>query len=173
LEVFEAFNRISSNATGSDGLSRKFLKHVIPFILPVVCDIVNCCFTTSNFTLIWKTSLVHPLPKTNNPQSLSDYRPISVLPFVSKILEVLMLQQMQQYFNSYDLFPSFQSGFRKGHGTETALLKLTSDIARGSGHEMSTVLVSLDFSKLMTVYLIRILSRNLQPLSLFQAMHLK
>jgi hypothetical protein len=80
-------------------------------------------------------------------QSFSDYRPINVLPFVSKILEILMLKQMQYYFDTKCLFPSHQSGFRKGHGTETALLKLTSDIFRGSGSGKCTVLVSLDFSK--------------------------
>ncbi len=58
-----------------------------------------------------------------------------------------MLQQMLFHFNTFNLFPSHQSGFRKGHSTEAALLKLTSDIARGSGYGRCTVLVSLDLSK--------------------------
>jgi hypothetical protein len=58
-----------------------------------------------------------------------------------------MLKQMQYYFDTNCLFPSHQSGFQRGHGTETALLKLTSDILRGSGSGKCTVLVSLDFSK--------------------------
>ncbi len=147
LEVFEAYSSIKSNAVGSDGLSRKFLKHVIPIILPVITDIINCCLTSSSFPAVWKLSLIRPLPKVTNPKTLTDFRPISVLPFSSKILEILMLKQMQHYFNSYSLFPTHQSGFRKGHSTETALLKLTSDISRGSGYGKCTVLVSLDFSK--------------------------
>jgi hypothetical protein len=118
LEVFEAFNRISSNAIGADGFGRKFLKCVVPFIIPVLTDIINCSFISSKYPLPWKLALIRPIPKVNNPQSLTDYRPISILPFLLKVLEILMLQQMLFHFNTFNLFPSHQSGFRKGHSTE-------------------------------------------------------
>ncbi|KAA5578034.1 hypothetical protein F3G14_18905, partial [Acinetobacter baumannii] len=73
-------------------------------------------------------------------------RPISILPFLSKVLERLIHNQLSSFLNSHDLLNPFQSGFRPGHSTVTALVKITDDIRLGMENGQLTVLTLLDFS---------------------------
>jgi len=59
---------------------------------------------------------------------VSSYRPISNLPVLSKLLECLVVRQLMDYLQSTDLLPANKSGFRPGHATETAVLRVLSDI---------------------------------------------
>ncbi|KAA5603856.1 hypothetical protein F3H15_35395, partial [Pseudomonas aeruginosa] len=86
------------------------------------------------------------LPKVPNPSSFSQFRPISILPILSKVLEGLVQRQLTIYLNKNNLLNSFQSGFRQGHSTVTALLKVTDDIRHAIDVGQLTVLTLLDFS---------------------------
>ena len=76
----------------------------------------------------------------------SSYRPISNLPVLSKLLERLVARQLMDYLSFADLLPSLQSGFRPGHSTETATLRVLSDILQAVDRGDSAALILLDLS---------------------------
>lgn len=146
-EVYRELLTFESNAVGVDKIPLKFLLHSCPNILPYITHIINYCLETSTFPDLWKISAITALPKCNNPSSLSDLRPISILCMLSKLTEKIMNNQLKLYFNSHNLLPTNQSGFRKDYSCNTALLHVTDDILRATDDGKLTVLVLLDFSK--------------------------
>lgn len=94
-----------------------------------------------------ETSSNNTITKKSSPQSLSDLRPISLLPVLSKVFEKILSSQLVKHLNNYNILPPFQSGFRSGHSCETALLKISDDILSASDNGLATVLVLLDFTK--------------------------
>jgi Reverse transcriptase (RNA-dependent DNA polymerase) len=85
--------------------------------------------------------------KIKDPSRLKDYRPISILLVLSKALENIMKDQIMLFCNERGLLNRFQSGFRPGHSTTTALLKITDDISMELDCRFITILALLDFSK--------------------------
>ncbi len=77
---------------------------------------------------------------------LSNYRPISNLPFIGKIIEKVVFNQLNNYLNSNGYLDNFQSGFRVHHSTETALIKIINDIRLNSDSGKISVLVLQDIS---------------------------
>jgi Reverse transcriptase (RNA-dependent DNA polymerase) len=146
-DVLDAVKSIKSDAAGDDGIPMSFLKLLLPVILPTITHIFNKIFYFSEFPRRWKTSIVIPVPKVNSPSALSDFRPISLLPCMSKILEVIMSRQMTVHISNNNLLSPYQSGFRRMHSTTTAVLKVTEDIRLNMEKRQATVLVLLDFSQ--------------------------
>ena len=72
---------------------------------------------------MWRIARIIPIPKTKDPKSFAHYRPISILPFFSKVLERIVFQQLNQYLLDNHILSKFQSGFRNGHSTVTILIK--------------------------------------------------
>ncbi len=94
-----------------------------------------------------KHATITPVLKTPNSNTyiLSNFRPISNLPFMSKILENVVLIQLQTFLCSNHIYETFQSGFRKLHSTESALIKVLNDIllATDSGNAVALILLDL------------------------------
>ena len=76
----------------------------------------------------------------------SDFRPISILPLLSKVFERIVHAQLVGFLNKHHLLNPLQSGFRAGHSTSTALVKVTDDIRLAMNSTQLTILVLLDFS---------------------------
>jgi len=109
-DVLASTLHVKSDAVGLDNMSPKFVKLLLPLMLPHVTYIFNTAITTSSFPTIWKNAKIFPIPKLNN-----DYRPISMLPFLSKIFENLMSSQIQLYLaNNSQLLKNNQDSVRKG-----------------------------------------------------------
>ncbi|XP_050342349.1 serine/arginine repetitive matrix protein 2-like [Nymphalis io] len=119
---------------------------IIDYLTPAITCIFNNSINSCTFPDSWKDAQIIPLPKKNNPSSYGDYRPISILPFLSKVLERLVHQQLNLFLSSYNLLNPFQSGFRSGHSTATALVKITDDIRLAMDNQEVTILSLLDFS---------------------------
>lgn len=100
------------------------------------------------FPTAFKTALVKPLLKRNGLDVMdpNNYRPVSNLPFLSKILEKLVFNQVNDFTISKNIHEKFQSGFRAKHSTETALVKVVNDLRCTLDMRNLAVLVLLDVS---------------------------
>ena len=91
------------------------------------------------------------LQKTAVPSSVTDFRPIALLSFLSKVLEKIVYTQITEYLRDNKILNPYQTGFRQNHSTQTALLKLTEDIRAGvderTEKKLITILLLFDFSK--------------------------
>ncbi|RYA67441.1 hypothetical protein DD595_26275, partial [Enterobacter cloacae complex sp. 4DZ3-17B2] len=120
---------------------------VVKFCLPELLYSVNEVISTNTFPSNWKHAIIFPLPKIREPKQLSDLRPISRLPILSKIVETISYDQMLDFFDKYRLLPEFQSGFRRGFSCETALLDVSEEVLAGWDKKLITVLCLLEFTR--------------------------
>lgn len=146
-ETHKAITSVKSNAIGDDGMSPRFLKIILPHILYYINHIFNSILTTSSYPTSWKCARVIPIPKVRNPKTPSDFRPISILPFLSKAFERLVKIQMSAHLETHSLLTQHQSGFRSGRSTTTALLDITENIRADIDARRISIVVLLDFSK--------------------------
>ena len=146
-EVESVIRLSTSQARGHDGIPQSIVLAALPILGPLLVNIYNDSIKNSIFPSIWKRSLVVALNKTSSPRTMGDIRPISLLCFLSKVLERIIHQQLYNYLDSRSLINDYQTGFRKGHSTQTALLKLSDDIRLGMDQRCVTMLLLFDFSK--------------------------
>ena len=133
-------------ATGADGVSARFVK-ASPFMVRVITVLINRCIESSTVPNQWKQAIVTPVPKVKHCTSMSHFRPISVLPTLSKILERILYDQMVSHLNKYNLLTPHQSGFRSGYSTHDVLLYVTDKWIRAIDRGEYTGAVFLDLAK--------------------------
>ena len=107
--------------------------------------IVNISLTTGAFSQSWKTAIICPLLKKDGLDLIPrNYRPVSNLCFLSKVVEKCMLQQFIGYCNANDLIPQYQSAYRANHSCETLLLRLLNDALWNMESGKATMLTAMD-----------------------------
>ena len=124
----EALNQLGAKKDpGSDRIPCKLLKLSSSIVGPSLAYIFKSCIDAEIFPNEWKIAKVTPLFKKGSNRELGNYRPISVLPLVSKVFEKIMYHQLYDYFQENRLLNTYQSGFRLVHSTTTALLETTNN----------------------------------------------
>ena len=113
----------SDAATGFNILGAKVSNCSAHVISALITRIINK--SVSLFPSRWKCARVTPIFKGGNPTDMNCYRPISVLPLLSKILERHVFDTLYDYCLAYELLSSYQSGFRRNHSCQTLLIRLT------------------------------------------------
>ena len=138
----------SSSSCELDPIPTPLLKECLPSLLPYLTYMVNLSISSGQFPTSLKTAIVRPLIKKANldKNELKNYRPVSNIPFISKIIEKTVVKRLEKYMSSNSLHEKFQSAYRKNHGTETALLKIQNDILRALDSRRGVILVMLDLS---------------------------
>ena len=131
-----------------DPMPTVLLKACIDTLLGTITNIVNVSLRTDIFPDDFKQAHVNPLLKktTLSKDNLKNYRPVSNLSFVSKILENVVAKRRGSHITSNNLSNVFQSAHKKLHSTETALLKVHNDITLNMDNGRVTALTLLDLS---------------------------
>ena len=145
------FGLSSSSACGDDGISIHMFRMSFDSIGEVILHLVNSSITQSDVPSSWKHSLVHPILKSGDPSDPSNFRPISLVPIISKILERAVHQQLYAYLSENHLLSPNQHGFRPRHSTETALTSLSDHILSSFDHGEVSLLCLLDLTKCFDV----------------------
>lgn len=107
-----------NSVSGWDNIRTHFLKLAKFFVAPVLCKLANLCFAKGVFPKLLKQAIVTPVPKGGERDNVNNYRPISVLPVISKVIEKLLSTRLTNYFNKFKILSDKQFGFRQGKSTE-------------------------------------------------------
>ena len=152
----------SKSSYGEDGISPKLLKSLKSAILKPFTLIINQILHTGIFPEHLKIARVLPLFKKDDQTIFSNYRPISLLPSFSKVVEKIIFNQLYEYFDSHKYFYSSQYGFRKCHSTEHAALELIDKIITDMDKGNIPINIYLDMSKAFDILDHRILIDKLK-----------
>ena len=147
LEVIKIVKGLKTNSCGIDNINAYVLKLLIHRISSIITHIINISFEHNIFPDRWKSAIIKPIPKIHFPLKESDFRPISLLCTLSKIIGKLAGKQMCAYLNKHSLLDPYQSAYKPNHSCTTALLKICEDILESFDDSEAILLVLLDFSK--------------------------
>ena len=148
LTVKECILNSAPKSCELDPIPSKILIECLYSILRFVTDLCNYSLASGIIPQCFKSALITPILKKMCPDhnDLNNYRPVSNLCFIAKILEKLVLSQVSSYLNSHNLYNTCQSAYRPGHSSETALLKVVNDLFLSLNKGNISVLGLLDFS---------------------------
>ena len=137
----------NKSSSGHDGISNKLLKLLKMEQSKSLTLIINQMITTDIFPDSFKISKITPLFKKGDASLLSNYRPISLLPTISKIFKRILYNQLYEYFNGNNLLAEQQYGFRTNHSTEYAAVKLVDTISKEMESGSTPTALYIDLSK--------------------------
>ena len=167
MSVSDVSNLIKSSKSKCcelDPIPTSLLKDCTDILAPIITEIMNLSIKTSTFPDIYKTAIVKPLLKKKNlSRELKNYRPVSNLSYISKLLECVINKQLQQHLKTHDLPEPLQSAYKPHHSTETALVKVFNDILCAiDGPNAAVFMAMLDLSAAFDTVDHDIMHRRLQ-----------
>ena len=116
--------QMKSKTCKLDDIPTKILKKILPVVCPLITKIVNTSLTNGEYSTKWKTAVVRPLLKKIGLELIKqNFRPVSNLAFISKIVERAMLLQLSQHCQDFNVPPDYQSAYWPDYSCETAILK--------------------------------------------------
>lgn len=137
----------SDSSPGWDDISTRFLKHVKSEVIPIITHLANICFKKGIFPDHLKKSTITPIYKGGDREEMSNYRPISILPAISKIIEKLLNVRILKYLNKFNLLSPNQFGFRQSKSCEDAVTFLTSSVINKLDKGQKCLTIFLDLMK--------------------------
>ena len=130
-----------------DNLSGRFLKDGAKVLAKPITDICNLSITSGKFPNSCKLAKLKPVYKKGSLTEASNYRPISLLPLISKVIEKVIHDQTSAFLNSRNLLYNYQSGFRKNHSTDFCLSFLNDKILKVFVQALITGIILIDLQK--------------------------
>ena len=143
----ELCNLNPNKSMGIDGIKPKFLKDGADVIKNAITHITNLSIESGTFPDEHKFAIVKPLHKKNSRLDVGNYRPISLLSPVSKIIEKAIYVQIEQHLKENNILYEFQSGFRKSYSTDTCLINLIDHLRMIISQGNYAGMVMLDLQK--------------------------
>ena len=131
----------TSKSTGCDGISGKMLKSTADSITPTLTALFNMSISSGKIPKEWKMGRIAPVPKGTDRTSLSGYRPISILPVISKVIERHVKSIIETHLQHNAPISDRQWGFMSSRSTMSALIKVVDDCSQAldQGHELCAV----------------------------------
>jgi len=161
-EIINSLN--TKHSSGYDKISTYILKKISKSIITALVSIINKSITTGIFPDKLKLAIVSPIYKGQNLNIhfFNSYRPISLLPSISKIFEKVVYIQLYAYMTDNNLLHISQYGFRKAHSTELAALELVDRVGKELDSKKTPISIFLDLSKAFDTLDHKILLTKLQ-----------
>ncbi len=145
IKIIEKFNQ--NKSAGHDNIGNFILKRVSKEIAKPLTLIFNLSLETGVVPENLKTAKVIPIYKKDDPEIFSNYRPVSLLPCLSKILERLVFDRCVHYMDTYKILNEKQFGFRSNHSTQMAIMQLVDKVNAAVEKDETTIGIFLDLSK--------------------------
>jgi len=136
-----------THSSGLDDIDPMIALPLIKSIAQPLSEIINCSFSTGVVPDELKLAKIVPIFKQGNKEDLTNYRPISVLPVFSKILEKIMYERLNNHLIKNDILYSMQHGFRSGHSTAMSLINLQEQITTAIDNNEFSVGIFIDLAK--------------------------
>ena len=147
-EVGKLIQSISNKkSSGLDGITSHILKLSLPYIVESLTFIYNLCISKGTFPQDLKNAKLIPIPKSKDLTDLNNFRPISILPVISKPLERHIHIHFLKFLEDHDLIYHHQSGFRPKHSCQSALARLTNTWLSAINENKMTGVIFLDLKK--------------------------
>ena len=152
----------NKTSVDSDGLSMKFVKSIIQCIVKPISHICNSSLLSGVFPDKMKIAKIIPLFKSGSKNEFNNYRPISLLPQLSKILEKLFNNRLNKFVTNSKILNSCQYGFREGISTSHALVELVNEITNSLNKKKHSIGVFIDLRKAFDTVDHRLLCKKLE-----------
>ena len=145
VEVRALLENLDENkAVGPRDISPRVLRQCAAELARPLASLFNHCLATSTWPEMWKRSSVVPLHKKNSKTEAKNYRPVSLLPVLSKVLETIVASRVTQHLERHHLLSNRQFGFRQGRSAADLHLLLTTKWSEALDHGKATAVVALD-----------------------------
>uniref|UniRef100_A0A3B3DTT0 Reverse transcriptase domain-containing protein n=1 Tax=Oryzias melastigma TaxID=30732 RepID=A0A3B3DTT0_ORYME len=144
----QVISQMKTKTCSLDPIPTSLFKSVFTSCEDELLSILNWSLQTGIFPASLKTAMVRPILKKSclDVSNLNNYRPVSNLSFLAKILEKLVFIQLNDFISGNNILEKFQSGFRAHHSTEMALVRVLNDLRSNADMRKVSVLVLLDLS---------------------------
>ena len=153
-------------ATGYDEVNVKLLKDLKTEICQTVTDIINLGYEIQSFPSCMKFAIIKPIYKKDNRNDISNYRPIAILPALSKLIERSAANQLIAFLEKYQKLTPSQHAYRIQHSTITCLVETIIHIYQQMDSKQHAALISLDLSKAFDCLNHKLLLHKLKKLGL-------
>lgn len=161
-EIIYVVHNMKNVGAGLDGINAKIFKRTFKSIINHLTHFINICLSKGIFPKQLKVAVVKPIYKGGERKILSNYRPISILPYISKILEKLIYIRLMAFLQENDIINECQYGFQKGLSTYMPLILLQEKITKAFEKGRSVVGIYLDLRKAFDTVDIEILLSKLK-----------
>ena len=146
-ECSKIIENLKNTSNNNNTLPVKLFKLAKNFLLHPLCYIINLSIESGIFPDILKHANITPVYKNGDRHCISNYRPISVLPFLGKILEKCIALRLVNFMQKYNIITPNQYGFQKGRSTADAILKLMEYIYNALNEKKHNLTVFVDLRK--------------------------
>ena len=146
-DILTYVKSLSSDKAVFDDIPLYILKEATQCVIEPLTHIVNLSLKTGIVPSICKRARVTPIHKTGDKSDPNNYRPISILPFIGKIIEYFVCQQLTEYMEDNRLFSRHQFGFRKNHSTNYLMFDLFDEIYKSKSRCFKPGIIFLDIKK--------------------------
>ena len=160
-EIYNIVQNLKSQSSGWDGISCSIVKRTLQYIIKPLVYIFNTSLNEGHVPKELKIARVVPIHKSKDKSHLQNYRPISILPIFSKIIERIMYNRLSDFINKHDLLCDSQFGFRQNYGTNLACAYLINKIHIDHENNDTVLGLFLDLSKAFDTINHTILLNNL------------
>ena len=138
---------LATGSTDIDAISLKMLKFAACELAPIIAKLLNMLISLCSLPTRWKIAVTMPIYKKGNKAEISNNKPISILPLISKIFQRLLDRQLQDFLENKCALSPVKHGFRKSRSCQTALLSLSSSLFCNRQNKCHSIIAALDYSK--------------------------